>query len=251
MDEAGAMRGLDRSQVYRYLAIALGRPESEVVRLLREEEAAVARSLVALGENRGLEAANAAASALAGSGAASLADAYLGAFGHTISKECPPYEAEYRQAHIFQKSDTLADIAAFYRAFGVALAPDRCERLDHICAELEFMEFLCLKEAHALASGCSDEKRALGVDAQRKFLGEHLGNWALEFASRLRRRAEGNFYGDVAELLEAFVTGEMRSMGLPMPPPGAEGPDLAVDEAACASCLADDSAAGREGGVAS
>ena len=43
---------------------------------------------------------------------------YLATFGHTISTDCPPYETEYHQAHVFQKSQTLADLGTFIKPLG-------------------------------------------------------------------------------------------------------------------------------------
>ncbi len=67
---------------------------------------------------------------------------YLRIFGHTISKECPPYETEYGGMHIYQRTQELGDIAGFYKAFGVEVSDTIRERMDHISTQLEFMYFL-------------------------------------------------------------------------------------------------------------
>ena len=44
-----------------------------------------------------------------------LKNEYISVFGHTISTDYPPYETEYDQVHVFQKSQTLAGLGTFYR----------------------------------------------------------------------------------------------------------------------------------------
>src|SRR5262245_6292753 len=51
---------------------------------------------------------------------ADLRAEYDRVFGFVIPKECPPYETEYHPpAQSFLRSQQLADIAGFYRAFGL------------------------------------------------------------------------------------------------------------------------------------
>lgn len=123
-------------------------------------------------------------------------------------------------------SQTLADIAGFYRAFGLDLQPSLNERQDHIGVEAEFMQFLCLKEAYALTKGHSKEQVALCREAQMKFLGEHLGQWAFSFVERLEMKADGNVYGLTGRLLTAFLALEMRTFGLD---PGEAGSPVFVE----------------------
>ena len=161
--------------------------------------------------------------------AASLERAYTQCFGHAVSKDCSPCEAEYGQAHIFQKTHTLADVAGFYRAFGLDLAADSHERVDHISVELEFMHFLCLKEAYALAKNHPHEQLALCREAQSKFLRDHVCRWAFGFAHRVCAKASDTLYQGLGQLLAAFLAAELRALG--MKPAEVAGPDLIVEEA--------------------
>ena len=75
--------------------------------------------------------------------------AYVSAFGHAARGVCPLNEIEYgdlKADPLFQPH-RLADLAAFYRAFGLELADEAGERPDHIGMELEFMSILSAKEA--------------------------------------------------------------------------------------------------------
>lgn len=236
--KVGEMEGVvvaqARSQAYAYLSRAFLYPDTTNAAYLRENAAQVARIMQALGVEPPL-----------GSWEPPLGDnleeAYLAAFGHTISKECPPYEAEYGQADIFQKSEALADIGGFYRAFGVE--PRLLDRLDHLSVELEFMQLLALKEAYALAQGHGEERLALCQQAQARFLGEHLGCWVGGFALRLASKPEAVGYAAVGELVSRFVAWDMGRYGL-VPPSlldlsVGEGPSALPQGglgAACDSC---------------
>ncbi len=228
-----------RSNVHRFLALGFGFPDASLLSQLRERLDPLEASLDVLGDPESLEKARAIRSALEAMTIDDLEASYLRCFGHTISKECPPYECEYGQAHIFQKSQTLADIAGFYQAFGLELAPSLNDRLDHVSVELEFMQFLCLKEAYAVAQDHPPEKLALCRDAQAKFLGEHPGRWAFGFVRQLEEKAGDSLHGLMGDMLTLFLTGEMRTLGLE--PGEVVGPPLQepFDEepAGCQACV--------------
>jgi DMSO reductase family type II enzyme chaperone len=215
---------LARSVVYHFVSRAFSYPDAALVELLQSRLSDTENRLFSLDDQPSLKALGALKPIVMSFSPDELESEYVQAFGHTISKECPPYEAEYEQAHIFQKTQNLADIAGFYKAFGLEVGPSFKDRLDHVTVELEFMQFLCLKEAYALDKGHTEEQLAICREAQGKFLGEHLGLWAFGFAQRLEKKATGRLYELMAQLLTAFLTFEMRSFGLE---PGEVGdPDL-------------------------
>lgn len=125
-------------------------------------------------------------------------------FGHTISKDCPPYETQYGATHIFQQVQEMGDIGGFYRAFGLEVSEGAKERLDHISVELEFMHFLCFKEAHALKNH-GEDKAEVCREAQRKFVKDHLGRWVPTFTRQLIKKAERGFYKELAVLTGKFL----------------------------------------------
>lgn len=225
-----------RAAVYRYLAMAFSDPSAGAADALARQWPLAEVALGTLGL-----AADAAACAVAGvADDSALKRAHLAVFGHAVSKDCPPYGSEYGQAHIFEKTQTLADVAGFYRAFGLALAEGMHERPDHIAVELEFMEFLCLKQALAETEEHGPARVAVCVKAQRAFLGDHLGFWAFSFARRLRQRPEPGPFAARAGLLEAFLAQELAAAGIPRhaDPFVNEGSVDRVDDGACGACPA-------------
>jgi len=163
---------------------------------------------------------------------------YLAAFGHAARGRCPLNEIEYGdlKADVLFQPHRLADLAAFYRAFGLEIAEDAGERHDHICLELEFMCVLAAKEAYALEHQLEAEDLSLGRAAQKRFLREHLGRWTPAFARHLARLGAGTILGDLATFMRSFVEAECARLGVPC---GNEDLLLRpVDEAAESLCQA-------------
>jgi DMSO reductase family type II enzyme chaperone len=169
----------------------------------------------------------------------SFHSAYLAVFGHAARGSCPLNEIEYgdlKADPLFQPH-RLADLAAFYRAFGLELAYNAGERQDHICLELEFMCVLAAREAYALENQFDADDLSFGRDAQKRFLRDHLGRWVPAFTRRLSAASHDPTLMALATFTRAFVTTECVCFGTH---PGSE--DLLLrpaDEAAermCDSC---------------
>ncbi len=141
--------------------------------------------------------------------ASALREEYVRVFTHSISKECPPYETEYGEAHVFMQTADLGDIQGFYRAFGLSPHALAHERPDQLGFELEFMAFLAAKESVFPGEGAD-----ICRDASAKFLRDHLGHWTPAFCARLARRAEGGLYEQLARLLKAWMSAEMKHHGI-------------------------------------
>jgi DMSO reductase family type II enzyme chaperone len=151
-----------------------------------------------------------------GSSFDSFLDAHLAAFGHAARGPVPMNEIEYgdlKADPLFQPH-RLADLAAFYRAFGLEVAPDASERQDHICLQLEFMSVLAAKEAFALEHQLDDESLSICRVAQKNFLREHPGRWSLAFARRIERTTGEPALQAAAQWTHAFVVAECRRFGV-------------------------------------
>jgi DMSO reductase family type II enzyme chaperone len=148
---------------------------------------------------------------------ADLQAAYDRLFGHTARGAVPPYETEYGEDSPFLPQREMSDLAAFYRAFGLALRPDARERPDHLACQCEFMLVLARKEA--LAEETRDAAMAETTRrAARLFLRDHPGRWAPAFGRKLAREDRGGFHGALGELCALFVAAECRRAGVPAGP---------------------------------
>jgi TorA maturation chaperone TorD len=221
-----------RQSLYRFAALTLADPRrntwaqlshpltAQLVRaaaaLVRSEPAAEADPL-GLGERPLADLNPAEVLAKLPGSADALNAVYEQTFGLLVSSNCPPYETEYINSKFtFQRSQGLADIAGFYRAFGLEPSTEHPERQDHLALELEFMAFLLGLERAAIESDSADgaERGAICRDAQRKFLAEHLVWWTPTFARLLSLRDPGGFYDSVSQFLAAWITAERALAGI-------------------------------------
>lgn len=142
----------------------------------------------------------------------------------------PPYECSNRVQGAAGHTGPLADIAGFYRAFGMKV---HGERPDHLVAELEFLAFVTMMEADALARG-NDEEREVSAAAARKFLRDHLGGWVEAWAVRVEASVGEPPWTEVAMLIARVVERECRwRRVIPIETVAAfRADDVAFDEAA-------------------
>jgi TorA maturation chaperone TorD len=157
---------------------------------------------------------------------------YQKVFTLSYNEDCPLYETAFSARHIFQQTQQQADIAGFYRAFGV---DPHAERPDHLALELEFLYLVTLKEAWAREQ---DEPEHVAVcrDAQRTFLRDHLARWAAPVAGRIALAGRGTVYEAVAHLLLSFIRWEQRYLRLGTVEHFSDEPVLIADEPGEFSC---------------
>ena len=123
------------------------------------------------------------------------------------------YETEIGSPHEYRQSQEMADLAGFYRAFGFDVGGAVRERHDHLAVELEFMYVLALKESYAASQSNSDYFE-ISVDAQRKFLSDHLGKWTELFAKSLAHFAETGPYVALAHFADEWIKADARRLGI-------------------------------------
>ena len=112
-----------------------------------------------------------------------------------------PYESFYRRDDGMVNSGDSNPVIEFYRAYGfeIDLEKGRVLSADHIAVELEFMASLIQHEITALTDG--DETYAQSIlIIQKRFLEEHLLQWAPLFLSALATQAETPLYRDAASV---------------------------------------------------
>jgi DMSO reductase family type II enzyme chaperone len=160
-------------------------------------------------------------------------------FGLVPTPECPPYETEYHASgETFFRSQQLADVAGFYRAFGLEPAHAVPERPDHLALELEFMAFLLMKKRLTGSEAGATERAEVCDQAQRTFFQEHLAWWVPAFATGLRRKAGSGLYSALAQVLASLVAAERWRLGIPAPrlPVQATLIERPEEQAGCAAC---------------
>jgi len=134
-------------------------------------------------------------------------------FTNVITLDCPPYETLFGNDHVFAQSHVMGDIAGFYKAFGVELSKDIHERLDHLSVEFEFMHFLGYKESY---SRCHDgiEKTDIVVEAQKKFVKNHIGRWVPLFCRMLAKKADSGLFKLIADSMSDWMDFEVAFLGV-------------------------------------
>jgi DMSO reductase family type II enzyme chaperone len=207
---------LCRSVIYHALSMGLARPSQERFEGLRSEEARAALSEAARFLAPGANLPVSTAEWIQTLPALTL-DAWLSSharlFGHTPRGQVCPYETEYGQEGLFAQPRELARIMGFYRAFGLETSEAERERADHVSCELEFLDFLCRKEAVAHEAGDA-ELLAETQKAMRLFLKDHLGRFGRAFARLLRQGDPSGFFGALGDLLHDFLGLECRRLGI-------------------------------------
>lgn len=173
----------------------------------------------------------------------SIGQTYEVLFGIGISKDYPPYEVEYcSNPDTTYRSQQLADVAGFYRAFGLDRAEDAHDRADHLASEAEFMAILITRTIYARTQGLDSGHIEVCLDAQRQFFKDHLGWWLAPFGIALEKRAGRGFYAEFANLLRAFVAAERAVFGLPPFPEitrTARDLPVLVGNDACVKCISE------------
>jgi len=227
----GEERALARATIYRVAALAFSYPTADTVAELRRtlDIAPVAADLIdpvtaAAIEGLGKE--------LAMRDQPSLETAYQRVFTLSYSEDCPIHETAFSAKHLFQQVHQQADIAGFYRAFGVDA---NRERSDHLAAELEFCYLLTLKEAHARSNQEPDHIEVCR-QGQRTFLREHLARWAPLIGNRVIVTGVGTWYERAGWLLIAFVAAEERYLRLGTVDRYLDDPILIADEPGDLTC---------------
>lgn len=130
----------------------------------------------------------------------------------------PPYEGSYEVDPIRQGRQ-MADVAAFYRAFGAETGGPTIERPDFVGCELEFLSFLELR--HLAALEADEEGMDLLAEIGDAFLTDHAGRWLPTFFANVEEAAsDAPFYRALSVLGARVIADELARRGLePTPLP--------------------------------
>ncbi len=201
-------RNADRARMYMFLARTFQPPKLNRLNPIRNKDLPeLIRILERLGATRELVTRmERLVECLVNADPTSLEREYEIAFEVSGGAERPANETAYAPEtpqEGLTKTFQLADIAGFYRAFGVEVEPGT-ERADHIAAELEFMHLLAVKEALA-GERAEAENIQICREGAASFLHDHLGRWCEKLRAGLEDRDCGELYLVAADVLVQFV----------------------------------------------
>jgi putative dimethyl sulfoxide reductase chaperone len=123
---------------------------------------------------------------------------------------CPPYESVYRTDRPSSElgmlmGPSVIDVKKRYGEAGLQVAQNFHDLPDHVSVEMEFMSFLCAKEAAALGE---QEDDVIWRERQAEFLRIHLESWIPQFSESVLSNCESNFYRAAATFLKDWIQDE-------------------------------------------
>jgi nitrate reductase assembly molybdenum cofactor insertion protein NarJ len=126
----------------------------------------------------------------------------------------PLYETEYGRDRALAKGRELADLAGFYKAFGLEIDGQGTSRemLDHVAVELEFYALLLLKQEYLEEQG-DREGMEIVFDARRKFMADHLGRFVGAIAGRPGVTSSDS-YSSIFGWCRELIDEECRDLGV-------------------------------------
>lgn len=101
------------------------------------------------------------------------------------------------------QAKTIADLAGFYKAFGV----ESEQRADGLPAVLEFLAYLEIKRVHAELNGWA-EKRDIAAEASEKMRGELVVKAVGAVTRKLQAAGAPEFYLQLAALCRSLLGGK-------------------------------------------
>jgi DMSO reductase family type II enzyme chaperone len=145
---------------------------------------------------------------------------YVGTFDVGFPEPpCPPYEGVYSEA--MPRTEIMLEVGRFYTHFGLAMnqTEGKRELPDYLCAELEFLHFLAIKEAQASEAGNGSAQELFHgyVLAQKDFLERHMIAWLPKFSEKVQGVNGLAFYPDLARVLVRLVNEEFARLRAAVP----------------------------------
>lgn len=110
-----------------------------------------------------------------------------------------PYSSVYMDHERRVMGDSTMDAIKIYQKAGLEISGDLNDVPDHIKVELEFMQYLILKNISLEDSSGEDE-------LQKEFLLNHLALWLPDFCQTTIKNAQTVLYKNLAEVTQIFVS---------------------------------------------
>ncbi|MFQ5891202.1 MAG: molecular chaperone [Candidatus Methanofastidiosia archaeon] len=137
-----------------------------------------------------------------------LKQEYVSLFLAPSARYVAPYESVYRTGLLWGNS--TIDVLKCYERAGVVISKECKEIPDHLGLELEFIHFLCGREAETLEN--SREEALKFLNLQKEFLQNHLMSWVSEVCDEIEKKTKSEFYKGIASLTSEFVKRDFREL---------------------------------------
>ncbi len=123
---------------------------------------------------------------------------------------CPPYESVYRRDRApsdlgMLMGPSVLDIKKRYGEAGLQISQNFPDLPDHVSVEMEFMSYLCAKEADVLSR---HEDVTIWRGRQAEFWRIHLEPWIPQFSQAVLSNSRSNFYKVAAIFLKDWIQDE-------------------------------------------
>jgi DMSO reductase family type II enzyme chaperone len=189
-----------RSQTYRFFAEALEYPDAEAREAIADGTLSVIlRDIFAASASSLLQEVDWEALGQVGDEEDALQIGYTKLFDVGASgPPCPLHGGLYGG----DRMKNMEEVIRFYNYFGLSLSDEQHELPDHIITELEFLHYLCFREAEALQAG---EDPGPFSRAQRDFVERHPGGWVPKLRARLTENHPMPFFRELVAQLDRYL----------------------------------------------
>ena len=127
---------------------------------------------------------------------------YSGLF--EVGSKGPPVPIR-EDLHLNQPAGVREDIVRFYEFFGYGLEERFAWAPDHLSVELEFMHFLCFREAQSFTESDNTVDATSYQLAQSDFSARHLCNWVSDLAAKIQKQQPDALYGRLIAAMSEFL----------------------------------------------
>lgn len=120
------------------------------------------------------------------------------------SLPAPLWESVYLDKEHIMFGEKTLEVRAAYEEFGLRFVRLNKEPEDHIAIELEFLSYL-IENFSTFNPSCNKEQLIKYLDAQIRFMNDHLMKWAPQFCELMIKATECKLYKGAALLLAEFL----------------------------------------------
>jgi TorA maturation chaperone TorD len=191
---------LQRGDCFKLLAACFYEPDKQM--FLEEELGENLEQLLERLSPRCVKAARRLTSALKELGQEKLSIDHAALFIGPFELIAAPYGSVYIEEMRTVMGESTVNAAQYYQ--NADLSVDIKEPPDHIAIELEFMHYLCSKEAAALDDNLVEDVYQIRQQ-QIGFYFSALKPWAGKFCEAIRVGTDNGFYRNLADCLEQFL----------------------------------------------